>query len=70
MPITQFFTELMREMMNSVDPVMASLRASSEMTLHCTENLQSGVTSEVRTQAVNTAVCSANHLAITAVIIS
>ena len=32
------------------------------MTFHCTENLQSGVISEVRTRAVNTAVCPANHL--------
>ena len=30
-----------------------------------TENLQSGVTTEVRTRTVNTAVCPANHLAIT-----
>ena len=34
------------------------------MTLHCTENLQSGVTSEFRTRAFNTAVCSANYLGI------
>ena len=36
------------------------------MTLHCTKNLQSGVKSEVRTRAVYTAVCLANHLNITA----
>ena len=32
------------------------------MTLHCTENLLSGVKSEVRTRAGNTAVSPANHL--------
>ena len=37
------------------------------MTLYCTENLQPGVTSEVRTPAVNTAVCTANHSAVTEV---
>ena len=57
-----------REMMNSVCKVIAyaSLKASSAMALHCTENLQSGVTSAVRTRAVNTEVCPANHLANTA----
>ena len=49
--------------MNSVGPVMASSQAGSAMTLHCTENQQSG---EARTRAVNTAVCPANHFAITA----
>ena len=49
------FAELTREMMNSVSPVM---------NLHCTENLQSGATSEDRTLAIYTAVCPADHLAI------
>ena len=44
---TTIFSELTREMINSVGPVLASLKASSAITLHCTENLQSGVTSEV-----------------------
>ena len=34
------------------------------MTFHCTENLQSVLTSEDRTRAINTAVCPANLLAI------
>ena len=45
--ILTIFTELTREMMNSVGPVMAS-NSGSAMTLHCTENLQSG---EARTRA-------------------
>ena len=49
-------------MMNSVGPVMALQKARNAMALHCTEKLQSG---EARTLAVNTAVCPANHLAIT-----
>ena len=35
------------------------------MKLHCTENLQS---CEARTHAINTAVCPANHLAVTTAI--
>ena len=58
------FTKLLTEM-NSVGQVMESLKARCAITFHCTENLLSGVTSEVRTQAVNTAVCHVNHLAIT-----
>ena len=45
---------------------MAAQKAICAMTLHCTENLQSGVTCEVQTRAVNTAVCPANHLAVIA----
>ena len=50
-------------MMNLDGPEIASQKAVNAMTLHCTENLQS---SEARTRAGNTAVCPANHLAITA----
>ena len=48
--------------MNSVGKVMASQKAVSAMTLHCTENLQ---LSEAQTHGVITAVCPANHLVIT-----
>ena len=41
------------------------IERDSAMTSHCTENLHSCGT---RTRAVSTAVCPANHLAITAVI--
>ena len=54
--ILNIFTQLTRELMNSVCPVMVLQKATSAMTLHCSENLQSGVTREVRTRTVNTAV--------------
>ena len=41
------------------------IERDSAMTLHCTENLHS---CGARTRAVSTAVCPANHLAITVVI--
>ena len=56
------FSELTREMMNSVCTVVESVQCND---LSCNENLQPGVPSEDRTRVVNTAVCPSNHLAIT-----